>query len=149
MIWLTHKFNLSTGRCVRVDCLKENSALFSSTGWLLPGFSIEEDCSFWVESRLVLRCIFWNLVAHQLYRQQHRLLPQHSSLGCCRLVKQYPATLVTLSEVGKISQTVPSNCSDIVRRRQVYHPGGWDNKEGSRLNQARMNESCFRYRKVP
>jgi hypothetical protein len=70
-------------------------------------------------------------------------------LGCCRLVKQYPATLVTLSEVGKISQTVPSNCSDIVRRRQVYHPGGWDNKEGSRLNQARMNESCFRYRKVP
>ena len=55
--------------------------------------------------------------------------------------------------IGKISQTVPSNFSDIVGSSQGYCPGGWVNKERSRLNQARMNktfaasaiEECFNF----
>jgi hypothetical protein len=58
--------------------------------------------------------------------------------------------------IGKISQTVPSNFCDIVGSSQGYRPGEWVNKEGSRLNQARMNETfaasaieeCFNFEPI-
>jgi hypothetical protein len=99
MIRLIHKFNLSTGRRVHVDHLKEKSALYSSTGWLLLGFPKSKRIVCFGLSPLVLHMIFRNLMAHQLYRQQDCPLPQHSSLSCCRFVppmvdRSFPGTKV-------------------------------------------------------